>query len=709
MSLQGCSRTILRNRSVQIGLGIYVLSLTLRLIVLMELKDLPTFAECTVLDMRGNHEFALAILQGLRPTTYYKAPFYSYFLAAVYLIAGPDPFNARLVQVALTSLTPVLTFLIGQRLFGRPVGLIAGLVSSFFWTFLYLSVELLDAGLGCLFYMLLAYLLIALDDRRRVTWFVCGLVLGLGAITRPNILAFAPVLAITVLIVTWRRARRSSAGGAEFVSPTAEAVWYPPIQNPKSKIPNHLAPIPEPPPSAGRSALVNVVLLTLGCCLPIAPVTLRNRLVGGEWVLLGAYGGMNLYVANNPYSDSKNGPLLVDDSTFVEPTSYDPNEPWANCCLNYYSAYRTAETKLGRPPKPGEFSQVMSEMAWDFIRRNPGWFARHAFRRLCWLFNTFEFPSNRNLYDFRQYSRVLTAASVLQFGVICPLGLLGLGLALCKPEHRRARMAYYLGMIASLAFPAALYHVNHRFRVPIVHLLMPFAGFGLLEVIQLFRPDVAWGRRVVLSGILLVLGLFSNLNLFNYWDTRGAHLQWAMVSACEKAGRTDMLPKAVQDLEEALAKFGDLTRPSDTSLLLKHAGPMRWLFLYYYRQGNIPKALTYATIMLEKESFDPVGAREAFKLFDRLGDRKGAEQVLRRMEGHVGPAVMGEHLVAFAKRFGDPEALLRAKEYYEIAIHLSPTDLDHHRRLTEVRELIQNTTTGAASRPTSTTRSARPS
>jgi len=710
---QRCT-TIPRNRSIRIGVAIYLLSLGLRLAVLMELKDLPTVAQCTVLDMRGNHEFALAILQGLRPTTYYKAPFYSYFLAGIYAMAGADPFNARLVQVFLTSLTPVLTFLIGRRLFGTSVGVVAGVVASFFWTFLYFSVELLDTGLACLFHMLFAWLVLTLDDKRRSKWVLCGLVLGLGAITRPNILMFAPILAVMSFIVTWRKGRgtgqpvpdighRTSPGRGRPAHEEPGPEVSPPPSGPDSK------PEPRTPLRAWRSAVVNVVVFTLGCCVPIAPVTLRNRLVGGEWVLLGAYGGMNLYVANNPYSDSKNGPLLTDDSKFVEPTTWDPNEVWARCCLNYYTAYRIAETKLGRAPKPGEFADIVGRMGWDFIRENPGWFARHAARRLIWLFNTMEFPSNRNLYDFRWNSRVLLATSVVQFGIICPFGLLGLWLSLSRPTFRTPGMAYYVGMLASLVFPAAMFHINVRFRVPIVHLLMPFAAFGLLDVLRLFRSDATWTRRGLIGAVLAGLVVFSNGNWFNYWDTRGIHLQWAMINACEKAGREDLLPKAVEDFEKALAECGDTSYPSDTSLVMKYGHPRLWLFRYYRRRNNLPQAAANARLMLKNERFDAEGCMDAFRMFMETNDRTGSLEAAEAMANAVGKYVRPDHaadcLLAYGRRFADPEALRRARELYEVAAHLRPNELRFDNALTEIRELLQNTTSKAHSQPATTTHS----
>ena len=659
-----------RRRSIQIGLAIYALALVLRFAVLTEIRNHPTIAQCDVLDMRGNHEFALAILEGLPPTTYYKAPFYTYFMAGIYAITGPDPFYVRGAQIVLVSFVPVLAFLIGRFFFGQLVGAISGVLTAVFWTFLYFSVELLDTELACLMYLLLAYLLLVLDDGRLLKWLVCGALLGLGAITRPNILAFAPVLAIIVLIVGWRRGLRQS----------------------------------DRHPRRFLASVFRVIALTVGCCAVIAPVTLRNRIVGGEWVLIGAYGGMNFYVANSPDSDSKDGPLLVDEGNFAKPTTFDMDEPWGRCCLNYYLAFRVAETHLGRTPKPGEFCGVLGRMALDFLRDNPGWLARHAVRRLCWLFNTHEFHSNRDFYHFRHQSTVLLLASGLQFGMIFPLALVGLVMALSRSQLRSGAMAYYVGMLASLAFPAVLFIINARFRLPMVHLLMPFAAYGLVQVIILLRPAVPWGRRLRVGIPLIGLVAFSNLNLFDYWTSRTAHLRWATVVACDKAGRDDLLPQAVKEFEEQLAKDRVDLRPSNTAEVLKHANPMTWLFGYYDRRQDRDRALHYARRMLRDEGSTPKAVVRAFELFMQGGDRDGASNAIGAMDKRVRLGTLGDCLFGYARKFGDRAALVRAKHHYALAVRLNPTENRYHRALAEVQKLLAADATATTTSRTTTTR-----
>jgi len=677
--------SIRRRRTVLCGGAIFIGSLLLRLALLMEVKDHPTIAQVPVLDMRGNHEFALAILKGLRPTTYYKAPLYSYFLAGVYAIGGPDPFIGRVVQIVLTSLTPVLIFLVGQRLFGFAVGLIGGVVSTFYWTFLYYSVELLDAGLACLFSMLLAHILVTWRDDRWSKWLVGGFVLGLGAITRPNILAAAPVLAIVVLASGFHRRR----GLVSFLT-------------------NHDA-------LAGRTwkSVGHAALLAVGCCAAVLPVTLRNRIVGGDWELIGAYGGMNFHVANNPYSDSKSGPLLVDESAFIQPSTFDPNETWGRCCLNYELAYRYAESRLGRAPTPGEFSKLLFREGLDFIRSHPTWFARHAVMRLCWLFNTFEYPSNRNLYDFRESSCVLSVTSLLPFGVVSPLALVGLVMALGRSDLRTRGMACYIALIASLIGSAVFFIINCRFRQPLVHLLMPFAAYGFVQVIRLCHPRTSWRKRVGVGGALAGLALFSNLNLFGYWAVQKSFLKSATLAACEMTGRTDLLPRAVEEFEQALADdIGDERniphlRSGNTGLLLRHSQPFTWLFRYYTdRQPNEQKALKYARLALEYGRLDLESAKKALALFTQVNQPDTVRRMLTVMNGQLtgkDRAVVAAAMLEFARRYNDRKVLAEAGRAYRRLAAECPSELEFHRQAEAIGEWLAGlATTRATSAPTTT-------
>ncbi len=670
-------------RTLILAIVLFGVAVAIRLAVFHEVHDDPLYQHPT-LDERGNHEFALAILHDRVPeASYYKAPLYTYFLAGVYAVFGEDSNRARLVQTILVSLTPMLAGLTARHLFGWIVGLIAGLWTAVFWTFVFFSAELLDTALACLFYMLLAYLLVAWDDRSRWKWLCCGAVLGLGAITRPNILAYAPLLALIVFVHPWRRGRQTHRAASDETKGMSSARGG----------------------TFGRGVLA-AGLLTVGCCAAVLPVTLRNRIVGGEWVLLGAYGGLNVHVANNPHSDSKDGPLLVDESVFLEESTLDTNEPWARCCLNFANAYRYTEAKLGREPTRGEFSALLAREGFAYLREHPGWFARHALRRLCWLFNAYEYPSNKDLYHFLRFSEVLTALSYFHYGIVAPLGLVGIGLALTR-KPRGTGVIYLAAMVASLALPAILFIVNTRFRLPMVHLLVLFAAYAVVEILRLAANRTNPRRLGVALLALALLAPLSNLDLFGYREAHQPYLRFAYAVACllsEDQARFDRaLEHFEHDLRARLAEYERDGRRSNTTLLLDHCHPMRLLLPYYLERGRDGEAIWAGRQMLTSGESDPEWLGRLVDLFVSVNRCDLADEAVGRLEAEstgTRPVLVAEKLLHFGQACRNRHALERARRLYKRLTESAPTNALFAERTRTLGELLGGGTTRTSAKPT---------
>ena len=135
---------------------------------------------------------------------FFRAPLYAYFLGLLYSISGFSIAFARAAQLALGLLSVFFLMRIGARTFGARAGLIAGAAYGIYPIAMRTEGDLLVEGLFVLLILaaLLAYLR-ALERPTRFRWFGTGLLLGLAAITRPNILVFA--LAVPVLTALVRR------------------------------------------------------------------------------------------------------------------------------------------------------------------------------------------------------------------------------------------------------------------------------------------------------------------------------------------------------------------------------------------------------------------------------------------------------------------------------------------------------------------------
>lgn len=130
MVFRGRNQHILAGRSIRFwALVVFVVALTLRLIFLLQFESVPLF-ETPVMDMLYYHQLALGELESpeIVDSPYFKAPLYPLFLNLVYGLFGTGPWPIRLVQAVIGSLSALLTFLIGLRLFGLRTGVVAGLI-----------------------------------------------------------------------------------------------------------------------------------------------------------------------------------------------------------------------------------------------------------------------------------------------------------------------------------------------------------------------------------------------------------------------------------------------------------------------------------------------------------------------------------------------------------------------------------------------------
>ncbi|MBN1346216.1 MAG: glycosyltransferase family 39 protein [Phycisphaerae bacterium] len=660
---------------------VFTLSLAVRALFLWDVRVDPTY-EHLVHDEGVNDQIARAILAGqMPPVSYYKAPLYMYLLAGAYGVLGEEPMRARWAQLVIDSLSPVLILLIARRLFGTLVGTIAGLLAAVFWTFVFYSAELVDTSLACLLYLLLAYLAVALPEGRWYKWPACGAVLGLGAITRPNILAFAPVLAVTVLIVNWLRIRRDAASAR----PNA--------------LPNSLRTL-------GKPALM-VVGLTLGCLATILPVTLRNWFVAGQRTLIATYGGLNFYVANSPWSDGKHGPLIVEDGV-PDISAIDLGNLWSRLDLNYNVATTYAQKHTGRSMTMQEVDAYFYDLTRDHVRAHPGKFIRDSFKRLCWLFNRYEFPNVKDLYRLTGVSDVLAGLSWLHYGLLCPIALLGIFLAVAT-HHRAPGMAYYAAMLGSLSIPGAFFVMNSRYRLPTVYLLVPFAAYGAVRFLGLWRHTTSWSLRLTSCAVLLAAALLSNLNLFGYANAHHTELRMTYAQACRQTGRADLLRHAAERFDSAYRdelEHGGLPWANT----LHHAAPMTWLFLMYRDlweadadPDDLGEALRCGRLMMQREPFNAPVFLALFELLVKYDRRDDAREMLRLLERHmlsVAPEITVECFIKYWRSFSEPSVLLRTEKLLTSLSSEKPGEtyfrvtLDKVRKLLEATQAATRTSTG---------------
>ncbi len=395
-------------------------------------------------------------------TPFFRPPGYPYFLAAVYHLSGLSYVAARVVQMGLGLVAGLLAFGFARRWYGVAVGLVLAALMNAYWVFIYYEGDLHDPPL--LIVLLWAILYIAAAWTERMSWgraVAAGGLVGLGALLRPNVLLLAPAILLWTGWIAYRRR------------------W-------------------------GRRFLGTSAGLLLGIMATVAPATVRNYLVSGDFVLISSNAGINLFIGNNPLA---NGGVMQEIPGLGHfGTSYD-----------YPLLVENLERAQGRKLNA---SQVSAYFAWEalrWIKGQPLDFMRLTAWKTYLFWGPRELSHNEVIRCAREKSAVLAKLPV-NFGFVLGTGVLGvalLGRDLRRDLKRQRAPAVGLqqrGEVSVLVITLVVtfflsilpFFFSVRFRLPIIPFLLLFAAYGLCRIAQL---GVACGERrtALLAALWIVL------------------------------------------------------------------------------------------------------------------------------------------------------------------------------------------------------------
>jgi hypothetical protein len=180
------------------------------------------------------------------------APGYSIYLATIYSLFGKSYFTVQLIQNAINSLSAVLIFLIAGHLLTWPVGVAAGLLAALSHHLCYYSNFILPDSICALPLLIAVYLLVRANRGRSREWWtyaIAGMMIGLSTGLRPNTMMMGPFLALLLIALSRRRAQ------------TAKRAW----------------------------------IIAIAPFIMIAPITIRNYIIFGEFVPISANTGIVLW------------------------------------------------------------------------------------------------------------------------------------------------------------------------------------------------------------------------------------------------------------------------------------------------------------------------------------------------------------------------------------------------------------------------------
>jgi dolichyl-phosphate-mannose-protein mannosyltransferase len=197
-----------------------------------------------------------------------QAPGYSIFLSSVYSILGRDFFGVQLVQNAVNSVSPVLIFLIAGSLISWRVGVASGVLGALSHHLAHISNFILPDAMHALPVLAAIYLLVVARRAHHSYWLYAsaGLLLGLASWLRSQTMLLGLFLVVMLAITNARR-------------------WL----------------------VVKRAAVTAIISL-----LAIAPITIRNYAVYGEFIPIQVGLGILLWEGIGDASGDRFGAVKLD-------------------------------------------------------------------------------------------------------------------------------------------------------------------------------------------------------------------------------------------------------------------------------------------------------------------------------------------------------------------------------------------------------------
>lgn len=591
------------------------------------------FMQTPVVDASFFDLWARALAEGreFQAQAFFKPPLAAYILAAFYRL-GLGMQGILLLQLLAGVGTSVVSFAIMRLVFAPRVALAGALAAAalpilpFFEAQLVAEAWTMAMGQASLLLFLLGSR--AGERRAGAKLGASGLLLGVAALGRPNLLVVLPVLAAWC----WWRARvgaqAAAAGGARRAGGGA---WWRPL-----------------------------VPVTAACLAAIAPATLHN-LRHGEFVLVSANLGVNLVTG---HSDEADGVSAIPVGV-----------RWDG--LQLAARQRGATT-------PGAFSSLMTRDALAWAASHPARELQLLGRKLLLLVSAHEGRNNINPRWLAEHKGVFVLSRWWPgTWLLLPLAVAGLALA---PRGPQARLLAWLVVVQAAAILP--FFVAARFRAPLLPLAAPFAAAFVAAMWRWRRED---RRRFGLGlGLALALLVVANVDWLGLGHERWLaqdRFNLALIHSRPYGGRQPDLERAAGFFREAIAsdpedvdaheRYGAflLTRARPD---VERVGPL----LQAGKAGEARQAASRAAALLEEAARHHGRALEIYPRSHRSALNLG---LCRMWQGDL--AALG---IAAPPSAADEAMALAALESYASAAGALQSALDIDPQWGEPRQALQD-------------------
>ncbi len=189
----------------------------------------------------------------------FRPPLTPLYLALWYALFGVKLFWGRIGLAIISAFSCGLTYLVGEHLYGKRVGIAAGVISCCYPFFLLLVHVPLTEGLS-IFLTLLVMTFLLSETEKHIYWHAAGLgaAFGLLMLNKASNITMASCVVLWVIMRYWRT----------------------PVKG---------------------AALLMIIGLVAACV--ILPWTYRNYRVTGAFLLVNSNGGWTMYLGNSPSTD----------------------------------------------------------------------------------------------------------------------------------------------------------------------------------------------------------------------------------------------------------------------------------------------------------------------------------------------------------------------------------------------------------------------
>lgn len=484
-------------------------SIALGLVYLYTIRDVPQF-RIPVIDEWSYDDKAQGILMGTWPNgkVFYQDPLYPYFLALIYWLIGRDVSAVKVIHVFLGGLHVFFVFEICRRLFGTATAKIGSLLAALYKPLFFfegvltkeiLSLVLTDLGILCLLW---ANGQSITDSWVKWAWrfFLAGALVGFSAMTRANLLAVVPFLALWLLVGD-KSVYRSDGENAH---------------------------------PAGKN-LLTALIYCLGVIVAISPVTIHN-IRAGDFVLLTSQGGQNFYIGNHPGNQS---------GTYLNP-------PFVRA----HPRYEEEDFKRAAQPqglvelKPSQISKHWYRMSFEYMRNEPRAFWRHMLFKFALFFNNYEESDNVNYYFYKGNFSPVLSLPLPGFGVMVMLGCAGWILLLARRGKGGGEVKnggiVLLIFLPVYALSTIAYYIFGRYRVPVLSAMLPLSAF----TVKILWEYLQQRKTKKLFGILLMLVVLGFVAYYPLKKPRFDSAHFQLANGYRQLGK---YTEAVNEYKKALA------------------------------------------------------------------------------------------------------------------------------------------------------------